>query len=572
MRRARRVVSVLGLLVLSACAAKGVSEALHAPALELRADWFRGYALQGPLVFRPKAEAAGSDSVTADPLRVRCRAWFVANRPAGDRPALSERLRLISSTRGGSAVESSSRLLRGVEVASGETAAEFAKHVRELDVVAACPVADVEAALFERTTLRLYARLAHDEALAAKVSRAHAADIEADVAYVAPFDALALQVSRRAGATTIASLVVDGRVPAPRAEAPLPGAARTASTDEQAREIDCSELVVLRDAPQLDASPLILVVPATRPGMPKGSLILELRVDRDCPAEAAATCKAALEQAKAQARDASVASSATVLRRRELEVALAALELARERPALIWLSTSRGAKFAAELALIAKDGVLEDFTKSLVDAASTEKAVVMPTLADAAFAWELERASLRFVIARAQSDELEAELRSVLLERVGELGRYPGSLETVLRRTSNLKRFEATLIDENRLFLEDRDPAARVRAFDWLSQRGVAPKGFDPLADKAARKAVLDRLEAEAQETASGKAGKGGKAGNGGKSGKSGTSGKSGKHGKAGKAGNDMQRAAGDDAGKRAKALGGTGQSNAERRAQEAKK
>jgi hypothetical protein len=34
-----------------------------------------------------------------------------------------------------------------------------------------------------------------------------------------------------------------------------------------------------------------------------------------------------------------------------------------------------------------------------------------------------------------------------------------------------------------------------VRAFDWLAARGLAPKGYDPLASESERHAALSRAE-----------------------------------------------------------------------------
>ena len=503
---------IVGLLGLAACASKRKPEALYAPQLELHTSWFRGLTLHGPLVFTAKrAQRAATGNGERDaakrtpgsgkqpaaksaPLRVRCEAWFVRARPAGERAALSARLRLISSTRGGAALESSSRLLRGVEVASGDEASQLAKVIRELDASAVCMVGEIEAALPEGTTLRLHTQLADARAVRGD-ARTRAAD------YDAAFDRFSLELSRRADRATVASVHVEGHVAAPRPEEALPGATQgSAAVQASAAPVPCHELAVLADAPISDATPLLLVLPAARPGAPDGQLVIALRIDSECRPEAVAAYDAAMRAAEVEARDATAAAATETLRRRELEVALAALELARERPALIWLAGSRGAKFAGELALVADDRVLAAFAKSLVEAAEQERAEVVPTPDDTAFAWAFERTSLRFVIARAQSDELEPELRSILLERVGELGRYPGSLETILRRTPSLEVFERTLVDENRLFLEDRDPAARVRAFDWLAKRDKAPAGFDPLADKATRKAVLARIEAETEQ------------------------------------------------------------------------
>jgi hypothetical protein len=40
--------------------------------------------------------------------------------------------------------------------------------------------------------------------------------------------------------------------------------------------------------------------------------------------------------------------------------------------------------------------------------------------------------------------------------------------------------------------LEDSSPASRVRAFDWLTARGRAPAGYDPLGTPRQRRAALE--------------------------------------------------------------------------------
>jgi hypothetical protein len=57
------------------------------------------------------------------------------------------------------------------------------------------------------------------------------------------------------------------------------------------------------------------------------------------------------------------------------------------------------------------------------------------------------------------------------------------------------------LTAENRILLEDASPASRLRAYDWLAVRGLAPAGFDPFGSLAERRAAL-LAAAEAEEAA----------------------------------------------------------------------
>jgi hypothetical protein len=73
-----------------------------------------------------------------------------------------------------------------------------------------------------------------------------------------------------------------------------------------------------------------------------------------------------------------------------------------------------------------------------------------------------------------------------------------------LRGATSRAELAVRLWNENRILLEDASPASRVRAFDWLALRGLAPAGFDPLAPLAERRAALEALAAsEAAQTAS---------------------------------------------------------------------
>jgi hypothetical protein len=90
----------------------------------------------------------------------------------------------------------------------------------------------------------------------------------------------------------------------------------------------------------------------------------------------------------------------------------------------------------------------------------------------------------------------------VLLRRAGECARWPDTIEDGLRRSRDAEALEAHFARENRIFLEDSAPGTRVRAYDWLASRGLAPKGFDPLAPEADRRRVIAALEAEAEAAA----------------------------------------------------------------------
>lgn len=178
------------------------------------------------------------------------------------------------------------------------------------------------------------------------------------------------------------------------------------------------------------------------------------------------------------------------------------------RPVLLFLAAELGSKVASDVLLAARDaelGVLEvhvvtDFKARTKDAR-----------------WALEAAAWRTLTAAARGDRLQlpkgvsvsngsaprlqpiqrtrgesAALEGVLLRHAGEVGRYPRLIENLVAMSVDTEDFRLRLEAENRAFLEDSNPSARVRAFDWLQRRDLAPAGFDPLASAAERRAALE--------------------------------------------------------------------------------
>jgi hypothetical protein len=84
------------------------------------------------------------------------------------------------------------------------------------------------------------------------------------------------------------------------------------------------------------------------------------------------------------------------------------------------------------------------------------------------------------------------ELAATLANHAGEAGRHPSSMQQILNRVGGRDEFNNRVLAENLIFLEDTSPASRVRAFDWLTARGHAPAGFDPLGTPRQRRQALD--------------------------------------------------------------------------------
>jgi hypothetical protein len=88
---------------------------------------------------------------------------------------------------------------------------------------------------------------------------------------------------------------------------------------------------------------------------------------------------------------------------------------------------------------------------------------------------------------------LPPELRAVLTIYAGEPARHGGSLDDIAHQSTSRQDLENRLTAENLVFLTDASPASRVRAYDWLKARGLAPAGFDPLGPAKERREALDK-------------------------------------------------------------------------------
>lgn len=258
-------------------------------------------------------------------------------------------------------------------------------------------------------------------------------------------------------------------------------------------------------APLPDAAPVRLFLPAPRASAPGGGLTLELALQA-WPGNADEETSALVEDARAELARADESSRAHSQplspaegARLEREDALRALgEPALRRASLLFLSDAAGAPLSGEIALLSDEAHLEAFCASIDAQWSAQDGGAS---AGTFFGWSLERAALAWLceIAADEARGLPAELFAALLRRTGELARYPDLLRECAAACGDLGEFQARVRFENLCFLEDGDPAARVRAFDWLAAQAAAPPGYDPLGERAARRAALAAARSDAE-------------------------------------------------------------------------
>lgn len=247
------------------------------------------------------------------------------------------------------------------------------------------------------------------------------------------------------------------------------------------------------------SGPVRWFLPAPRPDAPLGGVVVELALEafaHDDPRSAAALERAAqeLRDAVARARAGVQPLSRDEGARLERAQALRALaDPALRRAALFHLADAGGARLAADLALLGDDGRLAECAAAVLDGRDEFRDDAPDS---ARLCWSLEVAAARALLSPTAARS--AELEALLLARAGELARFPDLLGACVESSVDLADFEVRLERENRQFLEDSDPAARVRAHDWLAARGVACPGYDPLGPRAERRAALAAWSQEA--------------------------------------------------------------------------
>ena len=158
----------------------------------------------------------------------------------------------------------------------------------------------------------------------------------------------------------------------------------------------------------------------------------------------------------------------------------------RWRSLLIYLARTTGAPMTREIALSASTDLARQVARTIYRAALAQPADDIQALA-----WLLESQCYRVLIDRAKADHLPVALEAVLAWHTGQVGRDPTTLKDLIDMSTNVADFQRRLVLENRIYLEDMSPAARMRAFEWLKSRQQAPSGFDPLTSISQRRAAL---------------------------------------------------------------------------------
>lgn len=460
----RRTSLLLALLPLAACASVPAEEP---PPLHVEARLFAGTVLTGPVAGEPELDHA--------PWAVDVTFAHVDELPRGGEP-LGTRVRQVVVERGGVPLQTASKLARGVRLA--EATAELPAE--------AWSKSDV-GALWGGMTVHWLA----------------APNPSVDDVGESRWETFGVRVSRAASTSEApdalrVGLLFEGWVDE-TAEEDEDGE-RAARPSGEPRRVYQTEHLLLDTLPSMAGETLRILLPAPRPHFPRAGEVVDLTIEA-APHPDRPDLVAAIERGRAQfARTGSRAvddasfEAFRVEGERALE-ALASRDLRRQ--ALLFLANATEAEATVELALTAEDAWLDRFVEGLRTRLEEAGGDVLDT--PAALGWLLERTTYDWLARTAADPErlLPDELGSLLTRRLGELGRHPDLVLEAVSSSSGAEDLLRRVHQENRIFLEDSHPAARVRAFDWLSVRGVAPAGYDPLASPAARREALAQAEEE---------------------------------------------------------------------------
>ena len=463
----------------ASCRATPEPQPLVAPTLSFSVRHYTGSPLAGPTSLAFNDADADHPRDLADAWLVDCRVIFLEDMPKAVLDSLATRTRLIAASRGEEPVLTSTILTSGARVGVGEPAERFIEQIETDEFGRYLELGDPTAAIPSGVSAWFKATAEEwidvpDLGLLKKVVSIHVS-----------------HEKEPAGAPAVVLSVEDLVVCAPEESSAPTGPAIEQKTSLR------RELICLDDRPEPDAGPLVLVFPSPF-GAETGALVAVLKVFGEfgeASEDELARCASDLELEQSEA-ELVEEERATV---RTLASAFQALDLARyHRSALLFLASNTGAALVEDLALSADDVALAAFVGLLksedigVDSEPSERT-----------GWVLDSLAFHFLATlQIESPPLPPELSAILLRHAGEAGRYPGLVQEIVSRSRDSASLRDSWIAENRLFLEDSNPGARVRAYDWLAARDLAPPGFDPFGEAAARRKALSMAEDEREKQA----------------------------------------------------------------------
>jgi hypothetical protein len=441
---------------------------LQTPALSLQINHYTGTPLSGPRL------DVADVGLPADALTVSIQ-WIAAtSMPPSLHETLASQCRLIIAGQSGSPMLASPQLTKDVLFDQTGNVASLAAQFSKAPTADVAPIVSLEAALPPKVTLVFSATTTAPppprNQIILRMRRAELAAAGAAAPNAGKSIQMTLELSEDRSTTTQPSIL-------------------------------SSETAVFDRLFSGGHDQIAIAIPMQFSDSTARALIALIDISPTATAGALARCHADLQSAaEAAAKQPSIAAvegSAWA----GYDSALKALwQPATRRAALVFLASQTSAHICEDTALVADDATLEKLANNIAGqaAATTEPHT------SAALEWLLDRAAFNLLVLSdappaggagngTTSAPLPPELVAVLTVYAGEPARHGGSLDDIAHEATSRKDLENRLTAENLVFLTDSSPASRVRAFDWLKARGLAPAGYDPLGPEKQRREAMDR-------------------------------------------------------------------------------
>lgn len=163
----------------------------------------------------------------------------------------------------------------------------------------------------------------------------------------------------------------------------------------------------------------------------------------------------------------------------------------RRRVALIRLARQCSARMTSMLTLSAPESIVA----KLADKVGRHCEAASQDVTQAEFAWALERASFEVIFDLWIEDRLPPGLRSLVIRFAGGVASQPSAFMELMNSCERCRELQKVLKLRNKELLSDSSAVIRIRAYEWLRTHDTKLPGYDPLADKDARRAALETLE-----------------------------------------------------------------------------
>ena len=161
-----------------------------------------------------------------------------------------------------------------------------------------------------------------------------------------------------------------------------------------------------------------------------------------------------------------------------------------KRRALLHLAQQTNSALVKDIALSGTELIVENLCQEVINEYVSGSITNSEILG-----WMLERTAYSLLANLLSTDQATPELEEILIRHTGQVGRYISTLEELIDSSKSTEELQRNITRENFIYLEDISPAARTRAFDWLSVRGKAPDKYDPLSPLKERRDALSRIE-----------------------------------------------------------------------------